>query len=156
MKKKVVKKAKKQAAKKAARAARAARPSAAPFKKEVIATPNAPAAIGPYSQGIKAGNTVYFAGQIPIDPATGELVHGGIREQTQQVLKNISALVEAAGATLDNVVKSTVYMVDLGMFADMNAVYSQFFTVDQPGRVTIQVAGLPKGSLVEIDVIVVL
>jgi 2-iminobutanoate/2-iminopropanoate deaminase len=125
------------------------------FKKVIISTPDAPAAIGPYSQGVVAGNTVYFAGQIPLDPATGELVSGGIKEQTERVLKNISALVKAAGATLDNVVKSTVYLVDLGMFAEMNAVYSQFFTKDQPGRVTIQVAGLPKGSLVEIDVIVV-
>jgi len=125
-------------------------------KKVIISSPDAPAAIGPYSQAVRAGNTVYFSGQIPLDPATGELVPGGIREQTERVLKNVSALVKAAGATLDNVVKSTVYLVDLGMFADMNAVYSQFFTADQPGRVTIQVAGLPKNSLVEIDVVVVL
>ncbi|MBI3580538.1 MAG: RidA family protein [Nitrospinae bacterium] len=125
-------------------------------KKVIISSPDAPAAIGPYSQGVRAGNTVYFSGQIPLDPATGELVPGGIREQTERVLRNVSALVKAAGATLDNVVKSTVYLVDLGMFAEMNAVYSQFFKADHPGRVTIQVAGLPKNSLVEIDVVVVL
>jgi 2-iminobutanoate/2-iminopropanoate deaminase len=150
MKKKAAKTAKKKSVKrKVAKVVKA-------VKKVIISSPDAPAAIGPYSQAVRAGNTVYFSGQIPLDPATGELVPGGIREQTERVLKNVSALVKAAGATLDNVVKSTVYLVDLGMFADMNAVYSQFFTADQPGRVTIQVAGLPKNSLVEIDVVVVL
>ncbi len=153
MKKKVVKTAKKKSIKrKVVNAVKAVKA----VKKVIITSPDVPAAIGPYSQAVRAGNTVYFSGQIPLDPATGELVPGGIREQTERVLKNVSALVKAAGATLDNVVKSTVYLVDLGMFADMNAVYSQFFTADQPGRVTIQVAGLPKNSLVEIDVIVVL
>ncbi len=150
MKKGVVKKAKKKTVKRKVNKAVKA------VKKVIISSPDAPAAIGPYSQAVRAGNTVYFSGQIPLDPATGELVPGGIREQTERVLKNVSALVKAAGATLSNVVKSTVYLVDLGMFAEMNAVYSQFFTADQPGRVTIQVAGLPKNSLVEIDVVVVL
>lgn len=150
MKKKVAKKTSKKPVKKSAKKTAAKKT----FVKTIVRTPDAPAAIGPYSQGVRAGNTVYFAGQIPLDPATGELVAGGIAEQADRVLQNISALVKAVGATLDNVVKSTVYMVDLGMFAEMNAVYSKYFTKDHPARVTIQVAGLPKGSLVEIDVVV--
>lgn len=121
--------------------------------KEVISTPKAPAAIGPYSQAIKVGNLVYTSGQIPIDPATGSFVEGGIKEQTRQSLLNVKAILEAAGLTMGNVVKTTVFMADMNDFADMNAIYAEFFTKPYPARSAVAVKTLPKGALVEIEVV---
>ena len=121
--------------------------------KEVISTPKAPAAIGPYSQAIKVGNLVYTSGQIPIDPATGSFVEGGIKEQTRQSLLNVKAILEAAGLMMGNVVKTTVFMADMNDFAEMNSVYSEFFNTPYPARSAVAVKTLPKGALVEIDVI---
>jgi 2-iminobutanoate/2-iminopropanoate deaminase len=119
----------------------------------VIHTDAAPQAIGPYSQGIRAGNLVYTAGQVPIDPATGQLIAGGIEDQTRRVLTNVKAILEAAGTSLDRVVKTTVFMADLGQFAAMNAVYAEFFPSAPPARSTFQVAALPRGALLEIEAI---
>ena len=121
--------------------------------KEVISTPKAPAAIGPYSQAIKVGTLVYTSGQIPIDPATGSFVEGGIKEQTRQSLLNVKAILEAAGLTMGNVVKTTVFMADMNDFADMNAVYAEFFAEPYPARSAVAVKSLPKGALVEIEVV---
>ena len=121
--------------------------------KEVISTPKAPAAIGPYSQAIKVGNLVYTSGQIPIDPATGSFVEGGIKEQTRQSLLNVKAILKAAGLTMSNVVKTTVFMADMNDFADMNAVYAEFFAEPYPTRSAVAVKSLPKGALVEIEVV---
>ncbi|MEI6713754.1 MAG: RidA family protein [Verrucomicrobiota bacterium] len=123
--------------------------------RKVIATSEAPAAVGPYSQAIAAGNTLFCAGQIPLVPATGELISGGVTEQTKQVLENVGAVLRANGMTYSNVVKTTVFMMDLAHFGDMNAVYQQYFTAPFPARSTVQVAGLPKGAQVEIEVIAV-
>ena len=121
--------------------------------KKVIGTTNAPAAIGPYSQAIQVGNLVYTSGQIPIDPATGWFVEGGIKEQTRQSLLNVKAILETVGLTMGNVVKTTVFMADMGDFADMNAVYAEFFTEPFPARSAVAVKSLPKGALVEIEVV---
>ena len=121
--------------------------------KEVINTTKAPAAIGPYSQAIKVGNLVYTSGQIPIDPATGSFVEGGIKEQTRQSLNNIKAILEETGLTMGNVVKTTVFMADMNDFADMNAVYAEFFAEPYPARSAVAVKTLPKGALVEIEVV---
>ena len=121
--------------------------------KEVINTAKAPAAIGPYSQAIQVGNLVYTSGQIPIDPATSSFVEGGIKEQTRQSLTNIKAILEEAGLTLSNVVKTTVFLADMNDFADMNAVYAEFFTEPYPARSAVAVKSLPKGALVEIEVV---
>ena len=121
--------------------------------KEVISTPKAPAAIGPYSQAIKVGDLVYTSGQIPIDPATGSFVEGGIKEQTRQSLLNVKAILEAAGLTMGNVVKTTVFMADMNDFADMNAIYAEFFAKPYPARSAVAVKTLPKGALVEIEVV---
>ena len=121
--------------------------------KEVISTPKAPAAIGPYSQAIKVGNLVYTSGQIPIDPATGTIVEGGIKEQTRQSLTNVKAILESAGLTMGNVVKTTVFLADMNDFTEMNSVYSEFFAEPYPARSAVAVKALPKGALVEIEVI---
>lgn len=121
--------------------------------KQVITTKDAPAAVGPYSQAVTFGNFLFAAGQIPLDPATNELVPGGVTEQTTRVCENIKAVLAANGMTFANVLKSTVFLVDLGQFAAMNAIYSQYFTEPFPARSTIQVAGLPRGSQVEIEVV---
>ena len=121
--------------------------------KQVIATKDAPAAVGPYSQAVTFGNFLFAAGQIPLDPATNELVPGGVTEQTTRVCENIKAVLAANGMTFANVLKSTVFLVDLGQFAAMNAIYSQYFSEPFPARSTIQVAGLPRGSQVEIEVV---
>jgi 2-iminobutanoate/2-iminopropanoate deaminase len=121
--------------------------------KNIIATRNAPGAIGPYSQGIKANGFVFASGQIGLDPATGDFVKGGITEQSRQVLLNVKNVLEAAGSGLDKVVKTTVFLKDINDFAAMNAVYSEFFKTDCPARSAVQVAALPKGALVEIEVI---
>ncbi len=121
--------------------------------KEVISTKAAPAAIGPYSQAIIVGNLVYTSGQIPIDPATGSIVEGGIKEQTRQSLTNVQAILKEAGQTMANVIKTTVFMADMNDFADMNAVYAEFFTEPYPARSAVAVKTLPKGALVEIEVV---
>ena len=121
--------------------------------KEIINTKAAPAAIGPYSQAIKVGNLVYTSGQIPIDPSTGSFVKGGIKEQTRQSLTNLKAVLEEAGLTMANVVKTTVFMADMNDFADMNAVYAEFFAEPFPARSAVAVKTLPTGALVEIEVV---
>jgi 2-iminobutanoate/2-iminopropanoate deaminase len=125
------------------------------MKREVIATKKAPSAVGPYSQAIRVGDFVFTAGQLAIDPATGKLVEGGIEEQTRQVLKNIVAVLEAAGGSLDKVVKTTVFLKDMGDFRAMNGVYAEFFANEPPGRSTVEVANLIPGALLEIDAIAV-
>ena len=120
---------------------------------KAISTEKAPAAIGPYSQAIQVGNLVYTSGQIPIDPATGIIVTGGIKEQTLQSLTNVKAILEEDGLTMSNVLKTTVFMADMGDFADMNSVYAGFFTEPYPARSAVAVKTLPKGALVEIEVI---
>jgi 2-iminobutanoate/2-iminopropanoate deaminase len=122
-------------------------------EKEVISTPHAPAAIGPYSQAVKAGNLVYMSGQIPLDPQTMEIVSGGIEAQTRRVLDNLAAVAAEAGGTLDDCVKLTIYLTDLGNFAAVNAVMQAYFESPYPARATIEVSALPRGSLVEIEAI---
>lgn len=121
--------------------------------KKVITTPKAPAAIGPYSQAIQVGNLIYTSGQIPIDPATGQFVEGGIKEQTRQSLSNIQAILQEAGLTMASVVKTTVFMADMADFADMNSIYAEFFTEPYPARSAVAVKTLPKNALVEIEVV---
>jgi len=123
------------------------------MERQAIHSDQAPKALGPYSQAIKAGMFVFCAGQTPIDPATGNLVVGGIEEQTRQVLKNLSAVLQAAGTSLNNAVKTTVFLLDMNEFQKMNAVYAEFFPTNAPARSTIQVARLPKDARVEIEVI---
>jgi 2-iminobutanoate/2-iminopropanoate deaminase len=118
-----------------------------------IATKDAPAAIGPYSQAMRAGRLLFVSGQIPLDPATGQIVPGDIAEQTVRVLKNLEAILAAGGCIFSDVVRTTIYLVDLAHFATVNEVYGRFFTAPYPARVTVQVSALPRGSLVEIDAI---
>jgi 2-iminobutanoate/2-iminopropanoate deaminase len=120
--------------------------------KEIILTNKAPAPIGPYSQAVKVGNLLFLSGQIPLDPATGALVKGTAAE-TKQVFENLKAVLGAAGSSLDKVLKTTVYMINLGEFAEMNKVYGSYFTDKPPARSTVQVSALPKGVSVEIDLI---
>ena len=120
---------------------------------KVISTKKAPAAIGPYSQAIQVGNFVYTSGQIPIDPATGTFIEGGIKEQTRQSLSNVRAILEEDGLSMANVVKTTVFIADMADFADMNAVYAEFFAEPYPDRSAVAVKSLPKGALVEIEVV---
>jgi 2-iminobutanoate/2-iminopropanoate deaminase len=123
---------------------------------KVISTEKAPKAIGPYSQAIAAGGLVFCSGQIPLDHATGEMVGAGdVRMQAKQVLENLKAVVEAAGVTLGNVVKTTIYLADLQDFAAVNEIYAKYFGDTPPARATVQVAGLPRGAMVEIDAIAV-
>ena len=121
--------------------------------KEIISTDKAPGAIGPYSQAIKVSDFVFCSGQIPIDPATGEFVSQDVAEQTKQVLRNLSAVLEAAGSGLDKVVKTTVFLADMGDFAAMNDVYAEFFSENKPARATVQAARLPRDARVEIECI---
>ncbi|MFQ5864622.1 MAG: RidA family protein [bacterium] len=123
-----------------------------PAEREVISTKDAPAAIGPYSQAIRVGTTLYLSGQIAIDPSTGEFVEGGIEEQTHQVLKNIRAVLEAADFSMEDVVQSQVFLSDMNHYAAMNAVYARYFKEAPPARAAMQVARLPKDALVEIMV----
>lgn len=118
-----------------------------------IVTSAAPAAIGPYSQAIEVNGFVYASGQLPIDPATGAFPEGGVQEQTRQSLLNVKAILEEAGLTLANVVKTTVYLADMGDFAAMNEIYSQFFSQPFPARSAVAIKALPKGALVEVEVI---
>jgi 2-iminobutanoate/2-iminopropanoate deaminase len=120
---------------------------------EIIQTDRAPQAIGPYSQAIKANGLIFASGQIPLDPATMQVVEGGIEEQTERVLDNLKAVLEAAGSALDRVVKTTVYLADMNEFAAMNEVYAKYFSATKPARATVQVARLPRDSKVEIDVV---
>jgi 2-iminobutanoate/2-iminopropanoate deaminase len=121
--------------------------------RRVVKTEEAPGAIGPYSQAVVAGGFVYLSGQIPIDPATGQFVEGGVREQTAQVLRNLSKVLEAAGSSLARVVKTTVFLADMDDFAAMNETYATFFTEEPPARSTVQAARLPRDARVEIDVV---
>ena len=121
--------------------------------KQVISTSNAPAAIGPYSQAIQVGNLLYASGQIPIDPSTGSIVDGGIKEQTRQSLLNVQAILEEAGLSFANVIKTTVFLADINDFADMNGIYAEFFSEPYPARSAVAVKSLPKGALVEIEVV---
>ena len=123
--------------------------------KKMVATDRAPQAIGPYSQAIQTGGMLYVSGQIPLVPATGVLVAGGIEEQTAQVLENLRAIIEAAGSSLADVVKTTVYITNIDDFARVNAVYGKYFVQDCPARVCVEVSKLPKGALVEIDAVAV-
>ena len=123
--------------------------------KKVVATTDAPKAVGPYSQAVAAGNLLFCAGQIPLDPETGELVHGDVAAQTVRVLENLEAVLHAGGMNFSNVVKTTVFLTDLADFAKMNDVYAKYFTEPFPARSTIQVAGLPKGANVEIEAVAV-
>jgi 2-iminobutanoate/2-iminopropanoate deaminase len=123
--------------------------------KEIISTDKAPGAIGPYSQAIKAGGMLFCSGQIPIDPETGEFVPGGVAEQTEQVFKNLTAVLEAGGSGLDGVVKTTVFLADMGDFAAMNEVYARYFDSNKPARATVQAARLPRDAKVEIECIAV-
>lgn len=124
-----------------------------PAVKDIISTDGAPRAIGPYSQAVRAGDLVFASGQIPIDPLTGEFVAGGIAEQTQQVLRNLTAVFDAAGVAMTQVVKTTVFLVDMDDFAAMNDVYGRFFGDEPPARATVQAARLPRDARVEIEAI---
>ena len=124
--------------------------------RQAVSTPNAPAAIGPYSQAIRAGSLLFLSGQVPIDPKTGTLVAGGIVEQTHQVFRNIGAILEAGGASFDDVVSVGVFLADMNDFGKMNEIYATYFSSPAPARATVQVARLPKDCLVEIQVTAVL
>src|ERR1700716_4035210 len=121
--------------------------------KKIISTNDAPAAVGPYSQAVRAGSTIYCAGQIPLDPKSGQIVSGGVDAQTRRVMENITAVLKAEGLSFDNVVKTTIFLMDLGDFQTVNEIYGSYFKQQPPARSTVQVAGLPKGARVEIEVI---
>jgi len=125
------------------------------MERRVVATDKAPAAVGPYSQAIRVGDLVYTAGQLGIDPATGKLVEGGIQAQTRQALTNLAAVLEAAGSDLAHVVKTTVFLQDIGEFKAMNEVYATFFPQEPPARSAVEVAALPLGARVEIEAVAV-
>ena len=126
-----------------------------PLNREIIATQNAPAAIGPYSQAVQVGDFVYTAGQIPLVPETGKLIEGGIEEQTQQVMQNLANILEAAGSSLAHIVKTTIFVTNLADFAAINKVYGSFFASDPPARSTVQVAALPLGANIEIEAVAI-
>lgn len=121
--------------------------------RRIVRTDDAPGAIGPYSQAVVAAGLVFASGQIPIDPRTGEFVPGGVAEQTEQVLRNLSAVLEAAGSSLERVVKTTVFLADMNDFAAMNEVYGRYFKTEPPARATVQAARLPRDARVEIEVV---
>lgn len=123
---------------------------------ELLQTDKAPAAVGPYSQGVKAGNTIYTSGQLPIDPITGQLVTGDIQKATRQSLDNVKAILESAGATLENVTKVSVFVTDMNDFGKINEVYAEYFSNHKPARSLVQVAALPMGGEIEIEAIAVL
>ncbi|KYH34498.1 2-iminobutanoate/2-iminopropanoate deaminase [Clostridium tepidiprofundi DSM 19306] len=125
------------------------------MEKQIIKTGNAPAAIGPYSQGVKIGNLVYTSGQLPIDPSTGELVNDDVKKAAEASLNNVKAILEEAGTSLDKVIKTLVFVKDMNDFAAINEVYSKFFTENYPARSCVQVAKLPKDALVEIEAIAI-
>jgi len=121
-----------------------------------IHSDSAPAAIGPYSQAVRMGNTVYFSGQVPLDPAKGELVQGDIATQTRRVFDNLKAVCDAAGGSFDDIARVGIYLIDLKDFSEVNAVMAEYFTAPYPARSTIEVKGLPRGAQVEIDAVMVL
>jgi 2-iminobutanoate/2-iminopropanoate deaminase len=123
------------------------------MSKTIVKTEAAPAAIGPYSQAVKAGGFLFLSGQIPLDPATGQMIDGDIVAQTEQVMKNLGAVLSAGGATFGDVVRATIFLADLGDFAKVNEIYGRHFTADPPARATVQVAALPRGARVEIDLV---
>ena len=123
------------------------------MKKQAVRTDKAPAAIGPYEQGIRVGDFLFTSGQIALDPVSGEMLHGDIEHETEQTLRNVEAILKADGLSLDDVVKTTVYLEDLGHFARMNQVYEKIFSTNKPARACVQVAALPKGAKVEMDAI---
>jgi 2-iminobutanoate/2-iminopropanoate deaminase len=123
------------------------------MKLKIISTDDAPAAIGPYSQAIQAGNLLFCSGQIALDPVSGEIVAGGVREQAEQVMKNITAVLSAAGSSFDDVVKTTIFLVDMNDFATVNEIYGRYFTGHKPARSTVAVQSLPRNVLVEIEII---
>ena len=125
-------------------------------RKQIISTNRAPAAVGPYSQAVKVGDFIYTAGQIPLEPQTGALVEGGIEAQTRQAMQNLAAVLEAAGSSLTQVVKTTIFVTDINDFATVNQVYGSFFTDRPPARSTVQVAALPLGAKVEIEAVAIL
>jgi 2-iminobutanoate/2-iminopropanoate deaminase len=124
--------------------------------RQAVSTPSAPAAIGPYSQAIKAGHLLFVSGQVPIDPASGQIVAGDIAQQTRRVFENIGAILSAAGLSFDAVVRTTVYLADMNEFAAMNEVYATYFSAPAPARATVQVSRLPRDARVEIDAIATL
>ncbi|PKM98794.1 MAG: reactive intermediate/imine deaminase [Elusimicrobia bacterium HGW-Elusimicrobia-3] len=121
--------------------------------KNIISTPNAPAAIGPYSQAVEAGGLIFISGQLPVDPATGAMAPAEIKAQTEAVIKNLESILKSEGLSLENVLKTTVFMADLGQFAAMNEVYGRFFAANPPARATVEVKALPKAALVEIEAV---
>ena len=123
--------------------------------RQAVSTPSAPQAIGPYSQGVRAGSLLFVSGQVPIDPATGNIVQGDIAAQTHRVLRNIGEILKAGGAAFDHVVRTTVFLADMNDFAAMNAVYATYFEAPAPARATVQVSRLPKDARIEIDIIAV-
>ena len=125
-------------------------------RKQIISTEHAPAAVGPYSQGIRVGDFIYTAGQVPLVPQTGKLPDGGIEAQTRQVMHNLAAVLEAAGSSLAQVVKTTIFLTDINDFAQVNQVYGSFFAAEPPARSTVQVAALPLGAKVEIEAVAIL
>jgi 2-iminobutanoate/2-iminopropanoate deaminase len=126
------------------------------MSRQTVATPGAPAAVGPYSQGIVAGGFVFCSGQIPLDPATGELIEGSIADQTRRCMHNLAAVLEAAGSSLEKVVKFTVFMIDIDDYAEVNSAFPEFVGNEPPARAAIAVAGLPKGAAIEIECVAVL
>jgi 2-iminobutanoate/2-iminopropanoate deaminase len=123
--------------------------------KKIISTSDAPAALGPYSQAVRVGSTIYCAGQVPLDPKSGQIVSGGVDVQTRRVMENITAVLKAENLSMDNIVKTTIFLMDLGDFQTVNEIYGSYFQQQPPARSTVQVAGLPKGARVEIEVIAV-
>ncbi len=123
------------------------------MRREITHTDAAPAAVGPYSQAVRLGSMVYSSGQIPLDPDSGEIVSGGIKQQAERALKNLSEVLKASGSSLEQVVKVTCFITDMGMFGDMNAVYAEFFSTNLPARSCVGVASLPKGAMVEFEAI---
>jgi len=126
------------------------------MKRNIISAKNAPTAIGPYSQAVAAGDLIFISGQIPLDPATGRMVEGGIEAQTERVMANLGAVLEAAGLGFENVVKTTIYLADMADFPALNEVYGRSFPKNPPARATVQVAALPKGARIEIDAVAAL
>lgn len=126
------------------------------LKRKIIATNHAPAAVGPYSQGVQVGDLVYTAGQIPLVPQTGQLVEGGIEAQTRQVMQNLGEVLQAAGSSLADIVKTTIFVTDLADFATINTIYGSFFQNNPPARSTVQVAALPLGARVEIEAVAII
>lgn len=123
------------------------------MERQIISTTEAPSAIGPYSQAVQAGGLLFVSGQIPIDPASGELVQGGVEAETHQVLNNLKAILEAAGSSLEKVVKATLFIADMNQFGTINAIYAEYFQTDPPARACVEVARLPKDVQIEIEAV---